>query len=143
MSARSAQNSANIDPVVRGACDGLIATVPNGRLPCHQKALVPRAAKCSTHASTRAQKHKRHIHIQICSYKHASKQIPPFAGPEALELTYTQGVADVRRQSVHARSKDWRCRVRVTPARSPCLAHVACVPRLRQRQSISRALLWQ
>jgi hypothetical protein len=36
------------------------------------------------------------------------------------------------------REKDWRCRARVTPARSPWRAHVACVPRLRQRQSFLR-----
>ncbi len=36
------------------------------------------------------------------------------------------------------RSKDWRCRGRVTPARSPWRAHVACAPRLRQRQSFER-----
>ena len=53
------------------------------------------------------------------------------------------GVADVRRQSVRAHSKDWHCRTRVTPARLPWRAHVARVPRLRQRQSFSRTLLSQ
>ncbi len=32
----------------------------------------------------------------------------------------------------------WRCNVGVTPARSPWRAHVACVPRLWQRQSFER-----
>ena len=32
------------------------------------------------------------------------------------------------------REKDWCCSVRVTPVRSPWRAHIACVPRLRQRQ---------
>ena len=36
------------------------------------------------------------------------------------------------------RAKAWRCRDRVTLARLPWRAHVACVPRLRQRQSFSR-----
>ena len=36
--------------------------------------------------------------------------------------------------------KDWRCGAQVTPARSPCWAHVVCVPRLRQRQSFLRTL---
>ncbi len=40
------------------------------------------------------------------------------------------GVADVRRQSACARSKAWRCRARVTPARSPSRAHAACITRL-------------
>ena len=35
---------------------------------------------------------------------------------------------------VHSiRSKEWRCRTRVTPARSPCRDHGACVPGLWQR----------
>jgi hypothetical protein len=36
-----------------------------------------------------------------------------------------------------------RCRAQVTPARSPCRAHAACVPRMQQRHSISRTLLSQ
>ncbi len=36
-----------------------------------------------------------------------------------------------------------RCRARVTPARSPCRAYIACVPRLRQHQPFSRTLLSQ
>ncbi len=47
------------------------------------------------------------------------------------------------KQSVCAHSKDWRCRARVTPVRSPWRALVACVPHLRQRQSFSRTLLPQ
>ncbi len=46
-------------------------------------------------------------------------------------------------QSVCMRSKDWRCRARLTPARSPWRAHVACALRLRQRQSFERTLLSQ
>jgi hypothetical protein len=38
----------------------------------------------------------------------------------------------------NVREKDWHSRARVTPARLPWRAHVACVPRLRQRQSFSR-----
>ena len=53
------------------------------------------------------------------------------------------GVADARKWSVCTHSMDWRCRARVTPARSPWRAHVACAPRLRQRQSFSRMLLSQ
>jgi hypothetical protein len=49
----------------------------------------------------------------------------------------------LRNQRACIRSKDWRCRARVTPARSPWRAHVACIPRLRQRQSFSRMLLSQ
>ena len=52
-------------------------------------------------------------------------------------------LADVHRQSLCAHSKDWRCRAQVTLARSPCRAHVACIQRLRQRQSFSRTLLSQ
>ena len=33
------------------------------------------------------------------------------------------------------RSMEWCCHVRVAPARLLCWAHVACAPRLRQRQS--------
>ena len=51
-------------------------------------------------------------------------------------------VVDVHRQSGCAHSKDWRCRARVTVVRSPYLA-LACVPRLRQRQSLLRTLLSQ
>jgi hypothetical protein len=61
-------------------------------------------------------------------------------GPCHMEKTYGDiKVADARRQSVCAHSKDWRCCARVTPARSPCRAHVACAPHIRQRQSF-RAL---
>jgi hypothetical protein len=49
----------------------------------------------------------------------------------------------LRYQRACKRSKDWRCRERVTPARSPWRAHVACIPHLRQRQSFSRMLLSQ
>ncbi len=49
----------------------------------------------------------------------------------------------LRNQRACIRSKDWRCRARVTPARSPWRAHVACIPRLRQRQSFSRMLVSQ
>ena len=38
------------------------------------------------------------------------------------------------------RSKDWRCRARFAPAKSPWRALVACVPRLRQRQSFLHTL---
>jgi hypothetical protein len=51
------------------------------------------------------------------------------------------GLADVRRQYVCVREKDWRSRARVIPARSSWRTHVARVPRLRQRQSCSRKLL--
>ena len=37
--------------------------------------------------------------------------------------------------------KDRRCCTRVTPARSPWRAHVACIPHLQQRKSFSRTLL--
>ena len=40
-------------------------------------------------------------------------------------------------------SKDWRCCARVTPARSPWRARVACIPHVWQRQSFSRLLLSQ
>ncbi len=33
------------------------------------------------------------------------------------------GMVNVRKQSVCMREKDWRCRARVTSARSPCQAH--------------------
>ena len=49
----------------------------------------------------------------------------------------------LRNQRACIRSKDWRCRARVTPARSPWRAHVTCIPRLRQRKSFSRMLLSQ
>jgi hypothetical protein len=48
---------------------------------------------------------------------------------------------NISEQSVCAHSKDCRCRARVTLARSPCRAHVACVACLRLRQSFSRTLL--
>ena len=41
-------------------------------------------------------------------------------------------------ECVCMREKDWRCRARVTPARSPCRAHVACAPRLQQRHFFER-----
>ncbi len=41
------------------------------------------------------------------------------------------------------RSKNSGCRAAVTQARPPYQAHVACVPRLPQRQSCSRTLLLQ
>ncbi len=38
----------------------------------------------------------------------------------------------------------WRCHARVTPARSPWRLHIACVPRLRQRQSFFMlSCLWR
>ena len=49
----------------------------------------------------------------------------------------------LRNQRACMRKKDWRCHKRVTPARSPWRAHVACIPCLRQRQSFSRMLLSQ
>ena len=49
----------------------------------------------------------------------------------------------LRNQRACIRSMDWRFRTRVTPARSPWRAHVACIPRLRQRQSFLRMLLSQ
>ena len=49
----------------------------------------------------------------------------------------------LRSQRACIRSMDWRCCARVTPARSPWRAHVACIPRLRQRQSFLRMLLSQ
>ena len=39
--------------------------------------------------------------------------------------------------------KDWCCRAQVASVRSPWLAHVACVPRLWQRQSFSCTLVSQ
>jgi hypothetical protein len=54
-----------------------------------------------------------------------------------------RGVADVCRQCVRMREKDWCCRARVTLARSPWRARVACVPRMRLRQLFSRTLLSQ
>jgi hypothetical protein len=48
----------------------------------------------------------------------------------------------IKTECVH-KHKDWRCHARITPARSPWWAHVACVSRLRQRQSFSRMLLSQ
>ncbi len=41
------------------------------------------------------------------------------------------------------REKDWRCQPQVAPARSLWRAHVACVPRVRRRQSFSRTVLSQ
>ncbi len=49
----------------------------------------------------------------------------------------------IQTQSVCMRSKYWRCRARVTLVRSPWRAHVACVPRLKQRHSFSQMLLSQ
>jgi hypothetical protein len=49
----------------------------------------------------------------------------------------------LRNQRACIRSKDWRCRARVTPARLPWRAHVACVPLLRLRHSFSRMQLSQ
>ena len=51
-----------------------------------------------------------------------------------------RGVADVCRQCVRMREKDWCFRARVALARSPWRARVACVPRMRQRQLFSRTL---
>ena len=49
----------------------------------------------------------------------------------------------LRNRRACIREKDWRCRARVTTARSPWRAHVAYIPRLRQHQSFSRMLLSQ
>ncbi len=49
----------------------------------------------------------------------------------------------LRNQRACIRSKDRRCRARVTPARLPWRAHVACIPCLQERQSFSRMLLSQ
>ena len=49
----------------------------------------------------------------------------------------------LRNQRACIRSKNWRCCARVTLARLLWRAHVACIPRLRQRQSFLRMLLTQ
>ncbi len=42
-----------------------------------------------------------------------------------------------RKQKMYMRKKDRLCRMRVTPAKSPCRAHVARSSRLRQHQSFA------
>ncbi len=86
-------------------------------------------------------RHQAHITAASLTIRRNHRKVrmcPPIHPRKYSQRTYANPFISSEKERACMRSKDWYCRATVTPARSPWRAHVACVPRLRQRQSFSR-----